>query len=220
MAFSRHLWAAGEPVYRRILTHPFLKGLADGTLPKDAFRHYVIQDALYLRDFGRGLALLGARAERSEDLELFCNHAANAVAVERELHEGFFSGWGLTPEEVMATEPAPNCLLYTSYLMRVALERPYAEGLAAFLPCYWIYGEVGKELAKAGSPDPLYRRWIETYGGEAFDAVVRAVVAVVDRAGAAADPATRAAMELHYVRGVRMEYLFWDMGWSGQTWPV
>ena len=94
---------------------------------------------------------------------MFNEHAAGALKVERALHEGFFKDFGLSPEEVAATPLAPTNLAYTSYLLAVAYGAPFHEAVAALLPCYWIYWEVGKALERAGSPDPLYARWIGTY---------------------------------------------------------
>ena len=106
---------------------------------------------------------------------MFNEHAAGALRVERALHESFFGEWGLTPRQVIETPLAPTNLAYTSYLLAVAHAAPFHEGLAALLPCYWIYWEVGKELERAGSPDPLYARWIGTYASEEFGSLVRAV---------------------------------------------
>ena len=82
-AFTAQLWDGIAPVYRAILGHPFLAGLADGSLPEPAFRYYVLQDALYLRDFARGLAVAAAKAPEDSWCELFAQHATVALAVER-----------------------------------------------------------------------------------------------------------------------------------------
>ena len=146
MKFTDFLWNSIGGIYSKILKHPFITGLTDGSLDETAFRFYVIQDALYLRDFARGLAILGAKAPEDKWLMMFAEHARETIVVERALHESFFKEWKLTDEEVYNTSMAPNNLLYTSYLLRVAYGRPFYEGMGAFLPCYWIYGEVGKEL--------------------------------------------------------------------------
>src|SRR5258708_5527320 len=180
--FVDSLWDATLPIYNRILEHPFLRGLTDGTLPEAAFRHYVLQDAHYLRDFGRGLAVLGAKAGNDDDFMMFCHHGSNAIVVERSLHEGFFKDWGLSRDIAQATPVAPNCLLYASYLVRTAYEKPYCEAIGAFLPCYWIYLKVGQQLLPKSSPHPLYAKWIATYGGEAFGEVVHQVLDAAERA--------------------------------------
>jgi thiaminase/transcriptional activator TenA len=220
MDFCNSLWLQVQPIYNKILAHPFLQGMTDGTLPEEAFRFYVIQDSHYLKDFARGLALLGAKADDDDALSMFCNHAANAIAVERALHESFYSHWGLQPQQVWSTPVAPNCLLYTSYMMRVAYERPYHEGVGAFLPCYWVYLEVGKELEKKGSPNKLYQQWINTYASTEFENVVTQVKNATEQLAATLTNAQRANITRHFVMTTRFEYLFWDMGYRRQQWEV
>lgn len=220
MKLTTKLWQSIEEVYARTLEHPFVRGLTDGSLPVETFRFYVVQDAHYLRDFARGLALLGAKAGDDDQLVLFCEHARNAILVERSLHDGFFREWDLRAEQVYATPVAPTCLLYTSYLMRVAHERPYHEGLGAFLPCYWVYLRVGKELERRGSPDPLYQRWINTYASEEFEAIVDGVLHLVDAISSHLTAAQRADLGRHFVTSARLEYHFWDMAWRREQWLV
>jgi thiaminase/transcriptional activator TenA len=220
MSTTGALWRAIEPIYAAILAHPFLRGLTDGSLPAETFRFYAVQDALYLRDFARALSLAAARAPREEWIIMLNEHAAGALTVERTLHESFFADWGLSPEAVAATPLAPTNLAYTTYLLAVAYGRPFHEAIAALLPCYWIYWEVGKTLERAGSRDPLYARWIGTYASEEFGAVVRAVLACTDTLAAGLGADDRAAVHRHFVTTSRYEWMFWDMGWRRETWPV
>ena len=219
-AFTDSLWRAVAPIYSSTLAHPFLRGLTDGTLPEAAFRHYVIQDALYLHDYGRGLAMLAAKAPLDDDFFMFAQHSANAVLVERALHDGFLSTWGLDRAAVAATPAGPACHHYTSYLMRVAHERPYHEVLGAFLPCYWVYWEVGKALHAAGSPNPLYKKWIAAYSGDEFSEVVRQVLASTNRVAEKLTPAQRETVTQHFITSTRLEWMFWDDAWKQQAWPV
>jgi thiaminase/transcriptional activator TenA len=220
MSFTSELWAAMTPIYAAILRHPFLRGLTDGSLPRDRFVFYAVQDALYLREFARSLALAAARAPEDDWIIMFSDHAASALRVERSLHESFFKDFGLAPADVAATPLAPTNLAYTSYLLAVAHGAPYHEALAALLPCYWIYWEVGKELERAGSPNPLYARWITTYASEEFGGVVRAVLGATDAVAARLQPAERAAMTRHVLTTSRYEWMFWDMGWRLEAWPL
>ena len=220
MTFTKELWAAMEPIYGAILAQPFVRGLTDGSLPRDSFRFYVVQDALYLREFARALSVAAARAPADDWIIMFNEHAANALRVERALHEGFFRQFGLTPEAVAATPLAPVNQAYTSYLLAVAYGAPFHENVAALLPCYWIYWEVGKALERTGSPEPLYARWIGTYAAEEFGAVVRAVLAAVDGVAARLGSGERDTMRRHAVTTTRYEWMFWDMGYRREQWPV
>lgn len=220
MNFTDSLWASIGEIYGRILRHPFIQGLTDGSLDEASFRFYVVQDALYLRDYARGLALLGAKAPRDRWLLMFLEHARDALAVERALHESFFKEWQLMDEDVYSTPLAPTNLLYTSYLLRIAYERPFWEVLGCFLPCYWIYGEVGKELERRGSPEELYRRWIGTYASEAYASIVRQVVEVMDEVAEGLGEEDRKLVRHHFILTSKLEYLFWDMGYRREGWGI
>ena len=152
--FTSELWMGIGDIYSAILVHPFLTGLADGSLPHRAFAFYVVQDALYLGQYAQALAAVASRAPDNAGTEMFARHAADAVAVERALHGSLLAGLGIDPACVDAAEPAPTTLAYTSYLLAAVHGGSYADGIGAVLPCYWIYWEVGRELLRRGSPDP------------------------------------------------------------------
>jgi thiaminase/transcriptional activator TenA len=154
------LWSDVADVYAAILRHPFVTGLTDGTLPREAFRHYVVQDAHYLRGYARALALCGARATQPRDTVMFAAHASGAIAAEQGLHAGLLEELGLTAEAAAREPVAPTTRGYVSYLLATAHGGSFAEAVAAVLPCYWIYARVGEELLARSSPDPLYARWI------------------------------------------------------------
>jgi thiaminase/transcriptional activator TenA len=217
---TEELWAGIESVFGAIVGHPFIVGLTDGSLGREAFRFYVVQDALYLREFARALAVTGARAPGEDDVVMFCRHATGALEVERALHEGLFRDLGLGERKVAATPLAPTTLAYTSYLLRVAYGGSFAEALAALLPCYWIYQRVGGALLERGSPDPLYRRWIDTYGGEEFAVVVAEVLASTDRLGAEVGVRERERMRQRFQTSARYEWMFWEMGYRQEHWPI
>jgi len=218
--FCGDLWRGAADIYRAILAHPFLAGLTDGSLPQEAFAWYVVQDALYLRGYAQALAAIASRAPDAAGTEMFARHAADVIVVERSLHESLLADLGIDPASADAAEPAPTTLAYVSYLLATAGGGSYAEGVGAILPCYWIYAEVGKELMSKGSPEPRYQKWIDTYGSEEFDAVVREVLTVTDALGPALAPADRALVHRHFRTTSRYEWMFWDMGWRQEGWPV
>ena len=218
--FSAELWADIIDIYDEILAHPFLAGLADGSLPQPAFSFYVVQDALYLRSYAKALAAIAGRAPDTAATEMFARHAADVIAVESTLHGTLLADLGIDPAVAAAAQPAPTTLAYTSYLLATAHGGSYAEGVGAVLPCYWIYWEVGKELLRRGSPEPRYQRWIDMYGGEEFGEVVQAVLDVTDRLGPELAPAERARVHRHFRTTSRYEWMFWDMGYREESWPV
>lgn len=219
-AFTRMLWDAITPIYQAILTHPFLTGLADGTLPAESFRHYVVQDVHYLRDYARALAVCAARAPDEAAIAMFATHAAGAIEVEQDLHDRLLGDLGVDRQAVARIPVSPTCRAYTSYLLATCHGGSFAEALGAVLPCYWIYARVGAALLSRGSPDPRYQAWIDTYGGEEFAAVVQAVLDLADEVGRGLTPAERDRVTAHFVTTSRYEWMFWDAGWRRETWPV
>jgi thiaminase/transcriptional activator TenA len=218
--FSVQLWAGIEDVWERILEHPFVDGLTSGELDEAAFVFYVVQDAHYLREYARALSICAARAPDEASIAMFAEHAAGAIAVERELHDSFFADFGLSAADVAATPVAPTNLAYCSYLLASASAGSFAEALGAVLPCYWIYREVGGQLLERGSPNPLYARWIATYGGEEYGAVVQAVLDLTDRLGPSLSDADRVAAAARFRTTARYEWMFWQMGLTREAWPV
>lgn len=214
------LWSDVEDVYSAILAHPFVTGLTDGTLPRAAFRYYIEQDAHYLRGYARALASCAAKAPDEDATVMFAEHAAGAIAAERDLHASLMADLGSSVEAAAKEPVSPTTRAYVSYLMATAHTGSFGEAVAAVLPCYWIYARVGDELLARSSPDPLYARWIAMYGSDDFQGVVDAVLDVTDRVGADAGPAELAAMRRHFHTTSRYEWMFWDAAWRQETWPV
>jgi thiaminase/transcriptional activator TenA len=214
------LWSDVEDVYAAILAHPFLTGLADGTLPRESFRHYIVQDAHYLRGYARALAICAAKAPDESGTAMFAEHAGQAIAAERDLHAALMTELGSSPEEAALEPVAPTTQAYVSYLLATGYGGSFAEAVGAVLPCYWIYARVGDELLTRSSPDPLYARWIAMYGSEEFQAVVDSVLALTDRVGETVSDAERALMRQHFRRTSTYEWMFWDAGYRRESWPV
>lgn len=213
--WSDSAWEAARPVYEKILEHPFVRALADGTLSAERFRFYLRQDALYLDGYARRLAHIAARLGRKEHTEAFLRFAADGIAVERALHEQFLGGEHPASEEI-----SPACLLYTSVLESQATA-PVEVEAAAVLPCFVVYQRVGEAIhaQQQGTENP-YRQWIETYADPAFAASTAEATAICDALADAAGDATRRRMTDIFVRGTRMEWLFWESAWQLETWKI
>jgi thiaminase (transcriptional activator TenA) len=219
-AFHNMLKDAAQPIWEAIFAHPYLKELGDGTLAHDRFLYFIRQDYLYLFEFARVLCVGGSRAEDLDTLEMFAKHAANTVAVERVMHTGFIQRLGLQAEQLLTSERTPTTQAYTRHLLAVAREGTLGEIVAAVLPCYWIYLEVGRHLATCQPADPVYRDWIKAYGSETFAGLVQQQLNLVDRLGARAPAHESRRMTEHFIQSSRYEYLFWDDAYRLVAWPV
>ena len=176
------------------------------------------QDALYLRDFSRALALTGSRLPDADAAQAFMGFAHGVFAVERQLHESYFDEYG----ESLDAAPAPACFAYTQFLLATATTDTHRVAAAALLPCFWIYREVGNEIvarARGGIAENPYARWIEMYSGEGFDDSVTRAIAVVEALGQGAPEAERIAMQEAFERSARLEWMFWDSAYRLEQWP-
>jgi thiaminase (transcriptional activator TenA) len=218
--FTSELWDGIADIYSAILAHPFVTGLADGSLPRESFEFYVIQDALYLRKYAQALAAVAARAPEPAATEMFARHAAGIVSAELILHDSLLADLGIEQGQVGQTREAPTTLAYTSYLIATTSMGSYGDGVAAVLPCYWIYAEVGKHLLTLGSPNPSYQRWIDTYGAGDFEAEVREVIGAADNLADGLAAPERDRFRRHFNTTSRYEWMFWDMGYRRENWPV
>ena len=219
MRFSEEAWQCTAPLCAAVHALPFNTELADGTLDPARFRFYILQDALYLGEYSRVLALAAARAPDPATVQAFGHAAVEAIAVEQALHGRYLAEFGVTPEAAAAAEPSPDCLAYTSFLLATAHQQPWEVLVAAILPCFWIYWDVAGAIVKRSNPGNPYRAWIDTYADPRFGEAVEMAIGIADRAAAGATPATRAAMLAAFQRSAQYEYLFWDGAYRQRFWP-
>jgi thiaminase/transcriptional activator TenA len=217
--FSDEAWQRTARLREAIHRLPFNTELAAGSLAPDRFRVYIVQDALYLGRFSRALAIAAAKAPDSDAMQSFAHSALSAVAVEQALHGRYLREFGIDPAGIGDAEPSPDCLAYTSYLLAAAYHEPWEVLVAALLPCFRIYWDVGCAIAQQEAPENPYRAWIDTYADERFGKAVQTAVMIGDRAATAVTAATRAAMLAAFVRASQYEWLFWDGAYQRRSWP-
>ena len=204
--FSTTVFQEVQPVLRLIFDHPFNAELAKGTLSRDRFCFYMQQDSLYLVHFARALALTASRTTRERRIELLLTAAQNALLAERSLHEHYFTEYGVSLDMKENT----TCLGYTSFLLTSASLGTLGEALAALLPCFWIYREVGNHVARgAASPNP-YAKWIAMYSDKDFSDAVDRFIELTDSVAAEVSEPERNSMKDRFMTASHFEYYFWD----------
>ncbi len=209
-----------KDVWEAIFRHPFIREVGEGTLPMESFRYFIVQDYLYLQDFARALLLAGSKAHNQDTLKMFAEHAAGCVEVEKALHRGLARRIGLTPKNLETAKRGPVTEAYTRHLLSVTRGGSLAEAVAAVLPCYWIYWEVGKRLNRKPPKVPVYREWVATYASDVYGRLVKQQLRLVDELGAKCPRDEKARMAAHFHQSSRYEYLFWDAAYRLESWPV
>jgi len=220
MRFSDDAWQQNAALRAAIHKLPFNTELAAGTLSRERFRFYITQDAIYLGQYARVLALAAARAPEIATLQAFASSALGAVAVEQALHGRYLQEFGVDPATVLQAEPAPDCHAYTSFLLATAYQEPWEVLVAALLPCFWVYWDVAQAITRDAAAENPYRAWIDTYSDPHFGEAVGRVIGTADVAAAATTSRIRSDMLSAFRRSTQYEWLFWDGAYHRRGWPA
>lgn len=171
--------AAGQ--WRDYTRHAFVEGLRDGSLPRDAFLHYLRQDYVFLIHFSRAWALAVVKSETYSEMLAAVGTVNALVAEEMQLHVGICEAAGIPQDELFATPERAENLAYTRFVLEAGYSGDLLDLLAALAPCVMGYGEIGKRLEKESTSD-TYRDWINTYAGDDYQGSCKAVGDLLDSA--------------------------------------
>jgi thiaminase (transcriptional activator TenA) len=213
------LYREARPIWDAQLEHPFVRGIANGSLPPGVFERWVIQDYGYLKEFARIFAWAVAKASRLEAMGWYAQVLDLTLNTEMELHRSYAARFGIEAEDLEAAEMWPTTRAYTDFLVRTAADGDMADLLAALLPCAWGYAHIGEALARGEMPeDQRYRDWIELYASEEFAEAASRLRGELDREAAGAGVEQRARIRKLFLLSSRYELRFWEMCWSGESW--
>ena len=217
MSFFEQMKTAASAEWRAYTEHPFTAGLADGTLPEAAFRHYLVQDYLFLIEFARAYALAVYKAPQLDDMREAASGLSAILDVEMNLHVKVCAGWGLSPRDLEQAPPASETLAYTRYVLDAGMRGDLLTLRVALAPCVIGYAEIAAGLAArpgACAATNPYRVWIEEYAGAAYQEVAAGARRHLDRlASLYVTPAREAELVAIFRDATRLEADFWEMGW-------
>jgi thiaminase/transcriptional activator TenA len=218
MDFFDSLKAAAPGEWRRYAEHPFTNAMGDGTLPEAGFRHYLVQDYLFLIEFARAYALAVYKAPTLADMREGAAGISAILDVEMGLHVKLCGSWGLTPDDLERAPSEPETLAYTRYVLDTGMRGDLLALKVALAPCVIGYAEIANRLARmprGDDPSNPYRVWIAEYAGDAYQDVARAARAHLDRLAARyLTPGRRVELEGIFREASRLEADFWEMGWK------
>tara|TARA_R110002072_G_scaffold24806_3_gene83843 strand:+ start:1978 stop:2664 length:687 start_codon:yes stop_codon:yes gene_type:complete len=216
------LWRAGCPdPWQDYTHHTFVEGLRDGSLPRDAFLHYLVQDYVFLVHFARAWSLGVVKAETLDEMKVCAGTVDALVNHEMALHVKTCAAEGIDEATLFAATEEFENLAYTRYVMDAGLQGDFLDLMAALAPCCFGYGEIGLRLAGSAAPDTPYRSWIDAYADDDYQNVMVSVgqmidVAIARRLGADPGKAARwGQLQRRFSTATRLEVAFWDMGLRG-----
>lgn len=220
--FTDRLWRKVQPIWEAYLDHPFVKGIGDGTLDKEKFKHYMKQDYVYLIEYSRVFAIGSAKAPDLKTMTMFANLLHGTLNMEMDLHREYAAKFGITNEDLEETEPAATMTAYTSYMLNVSQLGGVENAIAAVLACAWSYNYIGKELAKKpGALDhEFYGNWIKMYSSEEFTKLAETCKKMLNDIAVSKSKKELQALEDIVVKTSKFEYLFWDMAENQSMWPT
>lgn len=222
MTFSQHLRSLAEPIWAAQFTHPFVVRLGSGTLPERKFKYYILQDARFLSDLAQVFAITAEKAPDAGSAARFAKLAEETLVVERSLHETYGRRWKLTRRQMSKVPMAPTNYAYTRHMLQVAQNGSALDAAVVALPCAWIYCVVGQHLLHKGKPAKShpYRDWLLLYASPEFAEVGRWMRGRVDAWAKKAGDDEKARCEQAFLISSRYEWMFWEMAWNEESWPV
>jgi thiaminase/transcriptional activator TenA len=217
MSFFERLKAAASTEWRAYTEHPFTSALADGSLREASFRHYLVQDYLFLIEFARAYALSIYKSPTLADMREGLAGLSAILEVEMDLHIKLCAGWGLSPSDLEQAPAALETLAYTRYVLDTGMRGDLLALKVALAPCVIGYAEIATRLAShphALAASNSYRAWIAEYAGAAYQDVAAKAHAQLDHLAALyITPAREAELTVIFREATRLEAEFWEMGW-------
>jgi thiaminase/transcriptional activator TenA len=200
VTISETVWRDNNDLAEAAMRHPFVRGLADGTLPRDRFVDFIAQDAFFLESFARAYALALAHSPDRTGLEAFGDLLAG-VREELRLHASYAKSLGI---DLTSVEPAPATLAYTDFVLATAGIGGLGQTCAAMTPCMRLYAYIGQSLAESATSQ-TYAEWINTYAAPEFDSLAATLEHLLDAYTSDVD-----RERITYRRAMRLELEFFD----------
>lgn len=219
--FTDRLRQKADAIWEAQYQHPFVRGIADGTLGLERFKFWLRQDYLFLIEYARLLAIAAARSPDLDTVVRFATLLEETVETEMNLHRAYAAEFQIRPEELEREPIAPATRAYTDFLLRVATIGDFAELVGALLPCMWGYSELGQRLAaRPAAGDNRYAKWIAMYSSREFAELAQWCRDLLDRLAAGLSDRDLLKLEATFLSSSRYEWRFWEAAWKMEQWPL
>ena len=207
--WSTLAWRSSQELFERMKLLPFNVGLMDGTLPADSFAKYLQQDVIYLANYGEEMLQLSQLLPERNMRALFLRLSMDAVEGEKALHCLLAEQFAIEcKKDAPATDVTKN---YINHTRRYVDAGDVLMSLAALLPCFWVYRELGKYmLANCKKENNPYFTWIERYSSDFMDECVGYIIDMCDRFAKMASARRRAEMTRVFAESVKHEFAFFE----------
>ncbi|MFW6148037.1 MAG: thiaminase II [Thermodesulfobacteriota bacterium] len=219
MSISEKLKNDAEQVWNRIVEHPFVMELYQGSLPMEKFKMYILQDYVYLVDAIKNFSIIASRASSVDVMQETMEIAYLEATSEFQGYEEFLHTLGYTLDDAMNVEPFPVNISYRSFLLATSSLHSTEEALASVLPCFWSYLEIAlhHQDALANNANKIYVDWASAYLSKDYAHLVEKMRKLVDRV---CDGFPYEKLKQFFLIASRYEYMYWDSAYNTESWPV
>ncbi|HLR61980.1 MAG TPA: thiaminase II [Lentibacillus sp.] len=218
MRFTESVRQATKESWEQSLNHPFVQGIVQGDLPLDTFKFYILQDIYYLKHFGKVHAIAASQAEDFQVTGMLAEKAKMTAQAELTVHREHAELLNITNEEMNQFRPAPTAYAYTSHLYRAALSGQLAQTVAAMLPCYWLYADIGKTNQDAKPGQTIYQNWINMYADDWFQTSTQEQIDLLNQLAEEASDKEKEKIKEQFVIAKEYELAFWEMAYTKEEW--
>lgn len=208
--FTQELWESITSLYSELKQHPFVNELAEGTLSKTSFAHYLTQDILYIHDDGVAFETLSKRASLPNEKAFFKAMAEDCIATEQALHAHFLKAFELKEAKIKS----PAIESYTDFLIYQSTNASFPVATTALLPCFWVYSSIGNHISSLEKPNNPYQKWIETYKGDEYVEFCTSFIKIIERLAKTASDKEKKEMRLVFKQATQFELNFFEESFS------
>ena len=218
MTFCKEMRRETDIYWKGSFEHPFILRLADGTLPLENFKFYMMQDAYYLKHYAKILGLTAVKADRTEEMLYFLNMAHYITEAELDLHQSVFKELGVTEEEWSHFQEAPAAYEYVSHMYNAVYNGDLSEAFASMLPCPWLYCEIGQRIKQQKPGFKLYQDWINLYSSDEYRQKIDYQIKLMNRFAEHTDKRKHQKLKKIFAKSCYYELAFWEMAMKKQGW--
>ncbi len=212
-----------QAYYKAYMAHPFIRGLADGSLCREKFKNYLVQDTHYLKDYGRVYAHAFLLGDGIRELQFLHTCIGVVLAEETNMHIRYLSDYGLDVYKIESMPEHPVTRAYLDYMLSFAPAKDMKTLFMSALPCTLTYEFIGKELFKerqaiwASQAEPqrhYYDPWIESYAGQSFEDFSKDSCDLIDRYCVNLTQEEEESLIQIFLEACKHEMHFWDMSFE------
>ena len=220
MKLTERMYNGVQDIWPRYLKHPFVAEMAQGILPPEKFRYYMLQDYIYLRDYIKIFAAGISKADDFDSIRFLCENMTAILEETERVHVPYMKRLGITDEEIAAVTPHIDNSSYSHYMICEAQAGSILAGLTALLNCSWTYAYIAPAMVKQ-YPDapqhPDYGAWFAGYICDEYQQTNQELIDMVDRLSTGISTEEADKLCRMFRTCSLYELRFWDMVYAAES---